>query len=259
MGAFNKTITRFILSTSFICTLTVAILLSLPSSIWADWRPATCMPSGCFCEAISASLPIRQMSNTWSSLGYVVVGCLILSLTSQALPNRRRLSGFYTGIFGLSAIVIGVGSAFFHASLSFVGQFFDVFGMYLLTTFMLVYAWERLANWSSGVTILMFTGIVSGLSAILIILPDTRRYVFAIVLVLALMCEFLLQSLKKIKVQTHWLYIGLITFAIAYLIWILDNSHILCAPQYWIQGHALWHLLGAGAVGFLYRYYGSEF
>jgi hypothetical protein len=51
---------------------------------------------------------------------------------------------------------------------------------------------------------------------------------------------------------------GVGLFALAFLIWILDNERILCAPAALAQGHAAWHLLGAIAVALLYFYYLSE-
>jgi hypothetical protein len=41
-------------------------------------------------------------------------------------------------------ILIGLGSWFYHASLAFVGQGFDVAGMYLLGTFMVLYGYYLL-------------------------------------------------------------------------------------------------------------------
>jgi hypothetical protein len=44
--------------------------------------------------------------------------------------------------------MIGLGSAFYHASLTFAGQFFDVMGMYLLASFILLYNISRVSAFS---------------------------------------------------------------------------------------------------------------
>jgi hypothetical protein len=50
----------------------------------------------------------------------------------------------------------------------------------------------------------------------------------------------------------------LAALALAFGIWILDLSHIVCAPHSLLQGHAVWHLLCAASGGFVYVYYRSE-
>src|SRR5688572_29172030 len=49
------------------------ILLSLPVRLWDDWQPASCLATGCFCEAVNNFSAVRQQANTWSSLAYVIV------------------------------------------------------------------------------------------------------------------------------------------------------------------------------------------
>ena len=44
-------------------------------------------------------------------------------------------AGLFTGALAL----VGLGSAFYHSSLTFVGQVFDVSGMYLIATFILLH------------------------------------------------------------------------------------------------------------------------
>ncbi len=120
-------------------TLALMPLSWLPAP-WSMWRPATCLPDACFCEAIGAGF-IRQPIDTWSNLAFVLVGLLILedvlrpsSTRSNLLAQRRT----YGVVYAVAVILIGLGSWFYHASLTFVGQWFDVMGMYLLGTFMVL-------------------------------------------------------------------------------------------------------------------------
>src|SRR5512132_2015416 len=119
---------------TLISTLTITALMVLPSNIWAGWQPATCLKTGCFCEAAHEQSPIRQTANTYSSLAFVFSGMLIIAKQ----PAKSRFTYAYAIIMGIASIIIGVGSVFYHASLTFIGQFFDVFGMFLLAAFMLV-------------------------------------------------------------------------------------------------------------------------
>jgi len=190
-------------------------------------------------------------------LGFTIVGLWIL-MEVRRNPKRGAFSLTYQLALGLSAVIIGVGSAFYHASMTFVGQFFDVFGMYLLTSLMWVYALGRLKGWRIGTAAAVFGGLNMALTVLQLAIPDTRRYAFAVVLILALVTEAVVWKKRRPARDYRWFWAGLLTFAAAYVIWILDNSGAWCAPTSWVQGHAVWHVLGAIAVGCLWRWYGSE-
>ena len=159
---------------------------------------------------------------------------------------------------GVSSIIVGVGSAFYHASLTFIGQFFDVFGMFLLAALTLVYAWERIWNLRLTTTLSLYLALNLFLSWLQIAIPDTRRYAFAVVLMLALTFEYYFRLKQKPQIDVRWLWIGTSLLGGAYIIWILDNTRLVCLENSLLQGHAIWHILGAIAVLFLHRYYVSE-
>lgn len=123
---------------------------------------------------------------------------------------------------------------------------------------MLVYALDRLFDFKSPTTLIIYVVLNLALSTLLIQIPETRRYMFALVLIAALIFEFIMRRRKKISIQVGWWNAGFLLLAVAYVIWILDITKILCDPQSPLQGHAIWHILGAVAVWLLYRYYASE-
>ena len=243
-----------IVAAIIISAATLLLLTSLPSRVWENWQPATCIQRGCFCEAANTASPIRQMANTLSSLGFVFSGMLVMARHDRA----RRLPFGYAVIFGISSIVTGVGSAFYHASLTFIGQFFDVLGMFMLATFMLVYAFERIWTLRLATTLGLFLTINLFLGWLQFTIPDTRRYAFAIVLIIALLFEAFYRKQNKPNITVNPLRFGVGLLTVAYIIWILDNTRTLCIETSLLQGHAFWHLLGALSVWFLYQYYASE-
>src|SRR5690606_35880219 len=111
---------------------------------WETWRGISCVPERCFCELIRMDETIRQPANTWSSMAFALVGLLIAAHAFRNIGYDNELSLVFALILSFALLAIGIGSAFFHASLTFWGQFVDVGSMYLLASFMLVYAWLRL-------------------------------------------------------------------------------------------------------------------
>lgn len=237
-----------------ISLVTVMVLSSLPANTWTDWGPATCLTTGCFCESADSHNPIRQIANAVSSLAFVFSGMLVMVRRAGV----SRLPFGYSVIIGISSLIIGVGSAFYHASLTFIGQFFDVFGMFLLAAFLLVYALERMWNLRLATTLSLYLIFNLILSWLQIAIPETRRYAFAIVLIAALILEYYYRVKSKPQIEVRWLRLGMSLLTVAYIIWILDNTRLVCFETSLIQGHAIWHILGAVSVLFLHRYYVSE-
>ena len=193
---------------------------------------ATCYPNNCFCESLHAGA-IFQPVNMFSSLAFVVAGIFI--------AFRYKNSWGY--IYALLLAIIGIGSAYYHARLGFIGQTIDVAGMYLLVTFVLFAVFERtrkyfLAYFLAGNAVLI---------SILISVPTLRRYVFA-VLVLVLVVTFWKQNLLN-----KYFWASLLIMVIATAIWTLDIMSIWCWPDSYLQGHAIWHVLGAVSAVLLFK------
>ena len=253
----KKSIVYTALFSIILALIVGGIFATLPNDTWQLWQPATCFQTNCFCEAVQLSSAIRQPVNAWSSLAFAFGGIYILCAVFFGRKND-----LYTDVFsymlGIASIIVGLGSAFYHASLTFTGQFFDIFGMYLVTSLMLVYALKRLYQWSMARAISTYLILNVVLTLIQLLIPETRRYIFAVVLIAALAFELVYITRLKPAIQTKWLTIGLGLFAFAFFVWVLDNTRTLCAPESVLQNHALWHILGAVALLFLDRYYDSE-
>lgn len=248
-----------------ITALTVAVGY-LPIS-WEGWRVATCMPSHCFCEHLRNGT-VRQPANTYSNLGFVLVGLLIISMIRR--DNHTRSSGgtvssnlinntpTYTLVYGWAVVFVGLFSMFYHASMTFIGQWFDVMAMYLLATFILLYALARAHQWSGTRFVILYLISNSVLGWILATAPSIRRYVFGVVLVAGLVAEIYARVRQHPEIQTKYILWSAFSLILAFTIWILDLKGILCSSHSLIQGHAFWHLLCAVSSGLMYLYYRSE-
>jgi hypothetical protein len=263
---------RFIRPFALVVLITSALILlsGLPAP-WVAWRPATCMPDACFCEAIGDGF-IRQPIDTWSNLAFVLLGLLILedvwrpsSARSNLLAQRR----VYGIVYAVAVMLIGLGSWFYHASLTFVGQWFDVMGMYLLGTFMVLYNVARLRPLSGRAFAVSYVLFNLALGLSLIVVPELRRYLFGILLVVTMALEYSnrVSSIRResltgrrnpVSPDLRYFGAALLVYVLAQIIWTLDLNHIVCDPADLLQGHAVWHVLTALSAGLLYLYYRSE-
>ncbi len=232
---------------------------------WDGWRPATCMPEHCFCEPIHAGA-IRQPVNTWSNLGFVFVGLLAIAIARHDLPraarwgtsNLIRTRLVYPAVYGTAAVLIGIGSMFYHSSLAFAGQVVDVISMYLMTTFMVIYNVSRMRRLSDRTFLASYLVANVALGYVSIAWPVLRRYIFVVLMVAALASEWAVRRTRRPKVNAAFLYGALASLVGACTMWILDVTRVLCSPGSWFQGHAVWHVLMAAVIGFIYLYYRSE-
>ncbi|HRB11530.1 MAG TPA: ceramidase domain-containing protein [Vicinamibacteria bacterium] len=223
------------------------------SSTWASWRPATCLPDDCFCEGLRESL-IRQPVNTWSSLAFVAVALWVAARLSRRRGSARIvLAGAEAGLFLGALVLVGLGSAFYHASLTFIGQVFDVSGMYLVATFILLHRLGPRFGVPPLVSVLGFVVANGLLMAAQVATPSLRRIVFGVLLAWALAVEW-----RSSRAGRSWLAAAAFLMALAFGIWFIDLRRLVCNPQSLIRGHAAWHLLGALAAACLYRSYEAE-
>eukprot|EP01094_Clydonella_sp_ATCC50884_P001324 TRINITY_DN109_c0_g1_i3.p1 TRINITY_DN109_c0_g1~~TRINITY_DN109_c0_g1_i3.p1 ORF type:complete len:183 (+),score=58.84 TRINITY_DN109_c0_g1_i3:139-687(+) len=115
---------------AFVCGLWGFVSMGVDGELWEGWPQATCMPDDCFCEAPRLNTLIRQPANTWSNLAFVVVALYVLSLgrygrTFRSSPPPSPLFAKMSVCFAVGCVIEGMGSFFYHQSLTYAGQWFD--------------------------------------------------------------------------------------------------------------------------------------
>jgi hypothetical protein len=247
---------------------TVSLLTLFFLAVVNGWfGPATDV-GGDFCEAARDGY-IKQPANTWSNIGFITAGLASawLLMTGKYKQNSNALtrSNFTAVFFSCLAIFLGPGSMAMHATETEIGGELDMLSMYLVCSFMTAYAMQRFYNWKP----LQFTAVfvlaiiiceVAGLYHKHIPLIDyAGNLIFAFFISLAVVFEMLNSFVRKKQHEKKWGIFGLISLITAFIIWnFWKNDSPLCDPYSLIQGHAIWHLLDALAVFFLFRFYVSE-
>jgi len=214
---------------------------------WTAWRPASCYPSACFCEAVRDGW-VRQPANAVSSLSFVIVALMVVTSSHASKQYGTNIRAIYV----LALLVIGLGSALYHASLTFAGQFVDVFGMYLIATFVILYNLRRTNRISdrSVTTAYVLSNVV--LAIALFTIPVLRRYLFGVLIAVGLLLEV---RNPRTDLDTRHLRAAALLLAAGFVIWVADITGYACSPNSLMQGHAVWHILGAMASWKLYRFY----
>ena len=226
---------------------------------WGAWRQASCLPD-CWCEAPRWTQPIAEPVNAFSNIAFLIGGLFILRLLLRKdnhpnlITNNKDITYFYAFVM----MAMGVGSFLFHSTVTFVGQWIDVMTMYFSTLFYIGYLLWRKYNWQKKKFFLFYfvSNVILGLT--IYYTPATRRYLFGITIAITAFLTLYVRNSVSMKTQMKFLWISLAALGVAFISWNLDRTKIVCDPTYWINGHAIWHLLCAASAYYYYRYLYSE-
>lgn len=237
----------------------VFLTLNFLPNPWAGWAPDPCQIQDCFCEGFQNRF-VRQPLAAYSNLAYVLVGTLILTAPAPSSGNAFRAESAYARLYGMMTVGIGAGSFFYHASLTRVGEWFDLIGMYALTSFLLLYNLTRLRTLSAGVFSAIYLILLTMLGVGLIWANAWQQVYMAALVVGALVLEGLVWVKRHPLVEGRYLLGGLACFGLGALFWAGSAP----GPGGWcgrlgpIPPHVVWHTLSAAAAGLMYLYYRSE-
>jgi len=209
---------------------------------------------------------VAQPANTFSNLGFVAVGLMVLW---HAGREALRFGGdpVYPILYGAVALWLGPGSMAFHGTLTDWGQFLDNQSMYAFISFPIAYSLRRAHGWDR--TRFLIAYLTINLAAIIAhaLAPEYSRQIFGTMIGLALVAEAMARrpGLRPWSKQPAldgtrgYLLAAAGVFALAFVAWRLSHTGgIWCEPTSLLQGHALWHLLAAAAVALLYLHLRSQ-
>lgn len=209
-----------------------------------------------YCEFNRVTRFFHQPMNTYSNLAYFFWGVLILLIARQDYQNRdksglNRLEKFpqLSALMGTCFVYLSIGSAFFHASLTYAGQRVDMNGTYGIMVslagialYHVLYKIRLVGIQKIGwVACLM---IIIGAFYWLSLLGSSSLLVPGLILLLNVL--MVINYVQFRKERSLLLIIGSLVLIVAAIkIRTLDVQKVNCDPYSYIQGHAIWHFLTA--------------
>jgi hypothetical protein len=254
----------------FPVTLVIAIALVVLFflALFNSWFGVSTSVGAEFCEASRPGL-IKQPANTWSNVGFITAGLLIAWQVSsgrfKAFRNVFTQSNFTAIFFSTLAVFLGPASMAMHATETEIGGNLDMLSMYLMAGFTTAYAIQRFFRLGSLPFTLIFSAVVilcvcvQDLPLHMPLLHYFGDFMFGFFVTLTILFELLNSFVRKMDHDIKWALLSFGSLMLAFGIWNMWlNDGPLCDPHSLIQGHAIWHLLDALAVYFLFRFYVSE-
>ena len=242
----------------------IRLILLLLRINWLNYRPADCLPHACFCETVGNGL-IRQPINAYTNIGYVIVGIIILVYLKKTKAENRstsiksELTRQLFILFGIAYIAVGIESFLYHASFIFLGEEMDDDSMYLIGMFMVLFEYARINKISTRQFLTAYFSLNILFELTIYFFPVVRGSLFAVLIGISMIIEFIARKRNSIKQEVQLTDKANLIFFIAYFIWILDKTHILCYPNSIFQGHSIWHLLTAYAGWVMFKGMDSEY
>ncbi len=251
-GALPWRMLATVLLAAGVCAIAWVATLMLAGTTLVE-RAATCAPGHCFCES-AIGFP-EQLANSVSSFAFVILGAWVL--LSRRNPSQGTREHVLAPLLGVTMLFIGVSSFFYHATLSFFGQFLDIYSMYTFGLLLLFGALYRAGRLRGGYALAGFiaASIVFGL--LQFAYPDARRILFTALLLPGIILELTPYITgHRLRSRRGWaIYAALAVMVVAYGIWLLDQMPAFCEPGSILQGHAIWHVLGAVAAFLVFIHY----
>lgn len=255
-----------VIGTGILFGIALALDYFLDSSLWEGMVVSKSALTVEYCEFNHPERLFHQPVNTYSNLIYFFYGLLVIQLALKDFNffrgkgvNSVRNSPYLSILLAANFIYLSFGSAFFHSSLTWIGQRVDMNATYGLTLSLICIGLVQVLvkkELSKQIQI----GLVLGMLLLLAgFLPLALQISSAILL------PSLFLALLLLGISNYFQYpsqrspvLGVLSFtllAVAIQIRSMDVAKINCDPMSIWQGHALWHFLTATSSLCMYLYF----
>ena len=271
-------------------------LMGFPEGKFDTCYNAVTKIDGCWCERLHAG-HIKEPSNTWSNLGFVAVGLIVLwwvgSDRAGAINPRNRMTStsdtLYPTLYGGIVLFMGPGSMLYHGSMTAWADFLDQLSTFMFVAFFGSYS--ALQLWSAaqqalGGTRTDYSNVVQKIGAgILFVVYTVLQLVItraghhessvaiALFIGLAIALQVIFITVTAISRKTFPYDLGgILSFVAALAVFLLAmwlhaneapgqahcQAHGLFSPGSSLQAHALWQILAAAMTFGVYLFFRFE-
>ena len=255
-----------LLGTGLLLGIFLTLDFLLDSSVWTGMKVSKSAITVEYCEFNHPERLFHQPINTYSNLIYFFYGLLVLQLALKDIKlvevqgvNSVRNAPFLSILLAANFIYLSFGSAFFHSSLTWIGQRVDMNATYGLTLSLIcigmvqVVAKKELSKQSQIATVLGMLLLIAGF------LPLALQISSAILLPSLFLGLLLLGIGNYVQYRSKrsplLLVLSFVLLAVAIQVRTMDVAKINCDPLSIWQGHALWHFLTATSSLCMYFYF----
>ena len=257
-----------LLTTSALLLLFVFLNLHFDGSIWQTMQQSKSALTAEYCELDHYAHFFRQSINTYSNLAYFFLGMIVVLISfydkKYKTENKNLVQQFpfISCFFGVCLIYLSIGSAFFHASLTWIGQRIDMNATYSICIVLIGISYYRLLIKENASN--QFKRIFVGCLFLIILLFIQIHLLISSLyllpfLILLIICGTVLNYLQnKPNFNISLAIMSLLLMIGAFILRTMDVQKIACDPTSVYQGHALWHFFTGMSAFLLYWFYRSE-
>jgi hypothetical protein len=224
--------------------------ISNPECVWTPLRELGGLPNVKWCEETLCAV-IAEPANTWSNLAYLVVAAWLWWFTRK---DESRTLRFWAPV----SFWVGTTSFVYHASVTFVTQVFDFWGMYFFFGLVLLLNLIRMGKLGADKLFKTLYLSIGGLTVFTVVVAKLNlpvQGIVAVMLVLILLTEALASRASRAP-SYKFLGLSLIAVAIAFSFSASDATGARCDPKdHVFQGHAIWHVFGSISMAFAHLHY----
>ena len=226
---------------------------------------------GEYCELDRTNDFFHQTINTYSNLGYFFLGMIVVLVSIYDRKNKNKtrtnaLQQFHliSFLFGCCLIYLCIGSAFFHASLTWIGQRVDMNATYSIcisligiSCYRFFATKERFLTTKNQRFFILFL-VVTIIVFIELHLLISSSILLPLLISIAIVFTILNYNKNKNGFNMQLAILSFLFMVGAFVLRTLDIKKIGCNPISIYQGHALWHVFTGMSAFLLYWFYRSE-
>lgn len=238
-------------------------------SYWQNMQQSKSALTAEYCELDQSTHFFRQTINTYSNLFYFFLGMIVVLIGFYDRNNKQEEHQNPIQQFSSISILLGVcliylclGSSFFHASLTWLGQRMDMNATYAVcisTLGISIYRYFYKENISSKrKTIFLILIILLIVVFIQIHLMVSSFILLPLLILCIIICTISNYIRNKSAYTIQFAILSLLFVIGAFVLRTLDVKKIGCNPTSFYQGHAIWHFFTGMSAFFIYWFYRSE-